>query len=487
MRNHVLRSFLAGVAAAFTLVSASAQSAAPPEKVALTNVRIITVSGEEIPKGTILIESGKITAVGTDVELPYDAMEVDLEGKVVMPGLIDPQSWNGLDIANESQSVVPFLDVYDAMDPSRLSFEEALRDGITTVHVTQGHNTVIGGQTRVVRPIGLSVDEMTVAPSVALKMSMSPRGNSDRMRHVATFRETFLELDDYLARLAERKYEEKLAAEDKKVDVGPAEARERGKELITDQDYDDQHANLVRLRRGDIDAWIYIGNAMDVAPAVKLAVDQGFLKNTVFIAGSETFRAMGELKEAGRPVVLPEQLTYRERDEITGEIEEYFLPKLYHDAGLMFALQPNPNNSIAERYLTYQAALCVRNGIPRNVALKAITLNPATMLGLGDRLGSIEVGKTANLTVYSGDPLDFNSWVEHVYIDGILAYDRAKDPRLTELLKAEEKNKQDAAAKEAAEKPAAPEGDAKPAEGDGNGNGGGDGNGNGNGDGGNGR
>ncbi len=471
MRNHVLRSFLAGAVAAVSM-ALTAVSQAPPEKLALTGARIITVSGRDIPSGTILIEGGKITAVGTDVEIPYDAMEVDLEGKVIMPGLIDPQSWSGLDIANESQPVAPFLDVYDAIDPSRLFFEDSLRDGVTTVHVTQAHNTVIGAQTRVVRPIGLSVDEMTVAPRIALKMAMSPRSGFDRMRQVATFRETFLELDDYLERLAERKYEEKLAAEKKNMDVGPAEARERGKELITDQDYDDAHANLVRLRRGDIAAWMYVGNAMDVAPAVKVAVDQGFLKNTVFIVGNETFRAMGELKEAGRPVVLPEQLIYRERDEITGEIEEFFQPKLYHDAGLMFALQPNPNSSIAERYLTYQAALCVRNGIPREAALKAITLNPATMLGLGDRLGSIEVGKTANLAVYSGDPLDFNSWVEHVYIDGILAYDRAKDPRLKELLKVEEKNRQDAAAKEAAEKPAAEgEGEGAGAEGDGNGNG----------------
>lgn len=436
MRMPLFRSLGICTLAASAALASSAQTS-PPDKLALTGARIITVSGGEIDGGTILIEFGRIKAVGKEVEIPYDAMEVDFTGKVIMPGLIDPHSWNGLDVVNETLPVAPFLDVYDALDPSRLYFEDALRDGITTVHVAQGHNTVIAGLTRVVRPIGLSVDEMTIMPRLALKMSITPRGGYDRMKQLAVFRETFLELDEYLERLAERKYEEKLEKEGKKMDVGPAEARTRGKELLTDEDYDDLHANLVRLKRGDLAAWVHVGNAMDVAPAVKLGVEHGFLNQTVFIVGSETFKAMAELKQAGRPVVLPEQLLYRERDAISGEITEFFLPSLYHEAGLTFALQSNPSGSLAERYLTYQAALCVRNGIPREVALKSITLHPAAMLGLGDRLGSIEVGKVANLTVYSGDPLDFSSWVEHVYIDGVHAYDRTRDPRLKELLRTE--------------------------------------------------
>jgi imidazolonepropionase-like amidohydrolase len=87
--------------------------------------------------------------------------------------------------------------------------------------------------------------------------------------------------------------------------------------------------------------------------------------------------------------------------------------------------------------LTYQAARCVRHGIPREVALRAITLNPARMLGLDQRLGSIEPGKDAHLVVFSGDPLDFDSVVEQVFIDGIPAYERAKDVRLQRLLSSE--------------------------------------------------
>jgi len=100
----------------------------------------------------------------------------------------------------------------------------------------------------------------------------------------------------------------------------------------------------------------------------------------------------------------------------------------------MFAILPNESGAFAERYPTFNAAQCVRNGVPRAVALEAITINPARMLGLEEHLGSIETGKIANLVVLSGDPLDFNSWVEKSFIDGILAYDRARDTRLQRLM-----------------------------------------------------
>lgn len=455
----------------------SAWAAEPPAKVALTGARVIPVVGPDLDGATILIERGKITAVGTDVKIPFDAMEIDCSGKVIMPGLIEPQSWRGLDIANESLPVAPFLDVGDAMDPSRLYFEDALRDGITSIHVMQGNNTVIAGMSRVVRPIGLTPEEMTVDLGTAIKMSVSPRNGYDRMQQMATFRETFRELEEYTDSIAEKKYEESLEKDKKKMDVGPAEAIKRGRPMLKDSDYDDKHLNLLRLKRGDFDAWVYVGSPMDVAPAISLATEQGFLDHTILLIGDDTFKAIGELKKAGRPVVLPEDLYYRERDPISGEITETFIPKKMHDAGLTFALQPNPNSSMAERYLTYQAALCVRNGIPRRTALEAITLNPATMLGLGDRLGSIEAGKVANLVIYNGDPLDFNSWVENVYIDGVLAYDRQDDPRLAEILRLEDvgrradearKAAEEAAKKKDEEKAAPKEGDAapKPAEGE---------------------
>lgn len=448
-----------------TLLAAGAH-AAPPDKVALTGGRIIPVVGEEIESGVILIDRGRIVAIGKGIEIPYDYMEVDVSGKVLMPGMINPHDARGMDVQNEQLPVAPFLDVYDAIDPSRAFFEDSLRDGVTTVHAIQANNTVIGAVSRALRPIGLTIDEMTVAPDVALKMSITPRSGFDPMRQMATFRETWFELDDYLTRLAETKYEESLKKDNKPLDVTPAVAAERGRPMLRDEDYDDAHRNLVRLRRGDLGAWIWCGNPNDVAPAIRMAKEQGFLDKTVLVLGVTGYRAMSKLKSAGRPVVLDENLYHRDRDPETGEITEVFVPSKIHEAGLLFALQTNPSGSMAERYLNYQAALCVRNGIPRDVALKAITLNPARMMGLDSRLGSLEVGKTANIVVMSGDPLDFNSWVELVYIDGILAYDRARDPRLRKLLEVEQKAKEAAEAakprNEAATPPGQPASEARP-------------------------
>lgn len=418
----------------FILATTTAIQASPPAKLALMGGRIIPVVGKEIAKGTILIEHGKITAIGEKVDIPYDAMSFDVSGKVLFPGMIDPHSSRGLDVPNENFPVTPFLDVYDAMDPSRLYFEDALRDGITSVHVIVANNCVIGGLSRVVHPIGLTPDEMTLKPQAALKLSVAPKRGSDRMIQMATLRETFLELNDYLENLAEEKYEKSLEEKDEKIDVGPEEARKRGKKLIKTEDFDDKHRNLIKLSRGEMDAFTYCELASDVSRAIKLAGDNGFADRNTFVLGTDCFKATDEIKSSGRPVVLDPELLHRERDSLTGKLKETFVPKVFADKGIRFSLQPDPDNSLAERYLNYQAARCVRNGIKRETALEAITLNPAKALGLADKVGSLEVGKIANIVVFSGDPLDFNSWVDQVYIKGIKAYDRENDVRLKQLL-----------------------------------------------------
>ncbi len=430
------------------LVAAAVSAAPPPERVALTGARIVPVVGEPIDKGTLLIERGKIAAIGPAVEIPYDARVFQLDGKVLFPGMVDVHTARGLDIPNEPRPVTPQLDTADALDPSQVFFEDCLRLGITVVHVIPGNNTAIGGLGQVVRPIGLSVGEMTIAEGDFLKISITPRSGFDRMMQMATIREAFAELDDWLARAAEKRYEDKLKEDGQPLDVGPAEARRRGRDLLRPEDIDDQHRNLLRLRGGQVrvageagptlfaplGAFVYCGAARDVGPAVRLAKDHGFAERTVLVLGGECWKAVAELEAAARPVVLPAELTYRETHPLTGEVRETFVPRRIFDAGLLFALVPGGDESLAERMPNYQAAVCVRNGIPRDAALRAITLNPAKMLGLDARLGSLEVGKDAHVVVFSGDPLDFNSVVELVFIDGILAYERSKDVRLQRLL-----------------------------------------------------
>jgi len=434
---------LAAFAAAF---SASAQVA--PEHVALTGGRIVPIEGQPIDSGTILITRGRIAAVGEKVEVPYDARVFDVSGKTVFPGMIDPHTWRGLDVPNEARPVTPQLSAADAIDPSTLYFEDQLRLGHAALHVIQANNTIIGGLGLVVHPIGLSPSEMTIAEGAFLKLAVSRPGGGDAMVNLATLRDAFLELEDYLGKLAERRYEEKLKEEEKKMDVGPAEARRRGISLIRAEDLDDEHANLLRLRGGkvrfgDLDgpvvssplgAFIYCAGARDVDNAIEFAKSHGFLDRTVLVLDGDAHKAMASIKKAARPVVMPEDLVYREADPLTGKISETFVPAEFSKAGVAYSLTSGPNDSLPESMLNYQAARCVRNGVPRDEALRAITIEPAKALGLEDRLGSIEVGKVANLVVFSGDPLEFTSVVERVFIDGIPAYDRSKDIRLKRLL-----------------------------------------------------
>lgn len=451
-----MRSSLRSLACGAALCGAAAAlGQTPPPVIALTGGRVITVSGPPIDGGVVLIRDGVIEAVGDDVELPFDAVEIDVTGKVVMPAPVVAATQGGLDVSNESLPVTPFLNVFDAINPADRDFEDALRFGHAVMHVLPGRNCVIGGVGRIVRPIGLSVGEMTIEPDTALALATTPKNGLDRMAQMATLREAFAEYEDYKGRRAEERYEEDLEERDETLKVSPEEAREAGMALLRDEDYDDKHYNLMRLLRGDLGAWFYCEQAMDVAPALEVAAAQELTDRTVLMVGADAHKAVDEIKASGRPAVLSSSLYHRERDVITGELRETFTPKVFNDAGVLFALRPAGGpfgGGYAERQLTYQAAVCVREGMSRGDALEAITLNPAKIVGLGDRYGSLEAGKSGTLVVYSGDPLDFSSWVEHVYIDGVHAYDRERDHVLQRLLKLErdiDADRQAEAAKEA--------------------------------------
>ncbi len=427
------------VTAALLMVALATVRPAAGQVVVLEGGTIIPVAGETLKKGSILIRDGRIAEIGETVETPFDAKVIDVSGKTLFPGMIDVHTWRGMDVPNESPPVTPFLNVYDAIDPAQLFFEDSLRDGVLSIHVSPANNTVIGGLTRVVHPIGMTPDEMTTAAEVAMKIAVSPKNGFDRMLQMATFRETFRRLDETLAKLAVEKYEEKLREDGKDLSVPPEEEERLGRELLKEEHLEEKDRNLLRLTQGKLRTFIFAGAAMDVPAAIRLAKDHGFFEQSVLVLGPECHKAVANLKKAGRPVVLASELIHREVDPFTGEEKETFVPAVIDKAGLAFALQREYGTTLGERYLWYQAARCVREGISREKALKAITLWPAEMLGLGERLGSLEKGKDANVLVLSGDPLDAQTWVEKAFVQGIEVYDRSEDIRLKELLAPPEK------------------------------------------------
>lgn len=412
--------------------------AAERDKIAIKAGTVIPVAGEILTPGMVLISGGKIEALGDDLEVPYDYWVLDLPERIVFPGMIEAFTWRGLDKANENLPVTPFLDVGDAIDPSSISFEDALRDGITTLLISQGPDTVIGGTARAVRPIGMTVDEMTVKDQAGIVLAFGPKSGHDRLVQMAIFRETFRELDEYIQSVAEKLYEDQVEEKGESIDVGPEKAAQLGRPLIQEKDLDFKHLNLYRLTQGKMRAFLHCKSALDVVHALRTAEKEGFLDRSVLVLENECFKAVQQIKASGRPVILDPGMVYRKVDPLTGNEEDIFVPKVFHDAGVPFAIRSDSSQSFGARYLWYQAARLVRNGIPRQTALEAVTLVPASLIGMGSRLGALQPGMDANLLVLSGDPLEGDTWVEKVFIQGCMVYEREKDYRLHELLTGEE-------------------------------------------------
>ncbi|MFQ6130432.1 MAG: amidohydrolase family protein [Armatimonadota bacterium] len=383
------------------------------EKVAVKAGTIITVSGSDIEGGIILIEDGRITKVGTGVEIPWDANVIEASDKVVMPGFVEAHTSQGMRTANERELEVPFISAFDGIDPISWFIEDSLRDGVTTMLVLPGNDTLLGGTGVVVKPDGMTVEDMLVRNYTGLKISLQPRSDSSRMAHLARLREYFADLNDYVEQYEQRK----------------ADAEEADKPF--DEEIDAKKQPVIDLLEGKLTAFVYCPRASDVAKAFELSEQHEFAM--VPVLGADCYKAADLLAEKGLPVILDSRLIVWETDEETETEEMKVVPKIMAEAGVKFALQRS-TGSYGGRYFWFQAAQAVAHGVGREEALKSVTLYPAEIIGVADRVGSIEAGKDANLLILTGDPLDAQTWVDQVLIEGKVVYDRAEDERLKRLL-----------------------------------------------------
>jgi imidazolonepropionase-like amidohydrolase len=377
-----------------------ALGAAPEDgTVAIKGARVITVSGPELESATILVRGGKIEAVGKDLEIPWDARVIDGAKKVVIPGYIEAHTSRGTDRPNERIASVPFVSTFDSINPVDPFYEDALRQGITTLCVMPGNDTMIGGQGCVLRPVGVTTESMMVVKNVALKISLRPRPGVSRMAHLAALRK---ELNDAVDLQKDRKGEP-----------------------------DPRREPMSKLLKGLLPAYVYCPSASDVHRAIDLAETYKFKMKLVL--GRDGWKAAGEIAKKGYEVVLDPDLEYWETDEERHDEVRRFGGEALAKAGVKFAFQTDAM-PYGTTYLWFQAATAVKNGLSRAEAIRAATLAPAEILGLGARIGSIEKGKDANLVVLTGDPLDAQAWVDTVLIEGKVVYERAKDEKLKRVL-----------------------------------------------------
>lgn len=410
-------------------IGAGAGGARAEEWIAVKGARVIPVSGPPIENGTVLVRDGRIEAVGgPEVEIPWQARTIDGTGKTVVPGFVLAHTSRGLDSANENVPNVPFVSVLDAIDPVNAFFEDSLRDGVTTICVMPGNRSMIGGQGMIVKPYGLTVESMIVKRDAGLKISMEPPQSGSRMGQMQRLRRTFVELRESMDDLAEKKAE---AAEAAKASsgVGPPPAPpEKEPEL------DAKKKPLADLVEGRIPAYVYCGRAADVDRAFELA--ETFKFRIVPVLGPDCWKAAKLLAEKKAPVILDADLVTYERDEETRKEMKRFAPEIFRKAGVASMAFTTDAAQYGSRYLWYQAALAVRNGMDASEAMKCVTLHPAEAIGLADRVGSLEKGKDGNFVILSGDPLDYRTWVETVVIEGKIAYRRDEDERLKRVLPA---------------------------------------------------
>ena len=436
--------------------AALAVPSAPPTaqsegKLVIEAGRIITQAGPDIENGRIVISGGRIVAVGKadDVEKPWDATVLGGPKLVAFPGFVEAHTSQGMDRANENIDVAPFLDIRDSIDPVAYFFEDCLRYGVTTVCVQQGANCVIGGRGMIVRPTGMTVEQMTVRPLFGMKLSTRPKGGKSRATQMQALRFAFQDLKIYLEDLVEKEKDSQGFAkrealfQGRDLEAEKAQGRPMSStgwkiadlELIPRGALDERYAPLLELVEGRYTAFLHCGDALGVAQALEVARANGILAKTVLVIEEDCWKAADLIAEAGVPVVLEGTLVDVQRDPITGEEIETFTPGVLHEKGIRFALSSEDPNTRAP---AYQAALAVGRGLDRAVALDAVTKVPAEILGLGSELGSLEKGKAGNVVLFSGDPLSITSWVEHVVIEGKQVYERSKDVRNKHLLTGEQ-------------------------------------------------
>ncbi|MEL6429125.1 MAG: amidohydrolase family protein [Planctomycetota bacterium] len=437
----------AGVLLGAVLLSGSALAAPQVSKTAIKAGTVMTLDGDPIENGVIVIEGGRVKAVGAaaDIEIPWDATVIDQPDLVAFPGYVEAHVARGIDRANETLDVAPFLDVRDSIDPVNFYFEEALRNGLVAINVSQGVDTVIAGQSRVVQPFGMMVEDMTIKPKSGITMSAAPRRGKTRAIQAQLLRGAFDDLERYLREMVQRRKDgddfdrREALYQGREIEGEDAEGRAlqseawsiEGFELVPRGEVDEKRAPLLAVIENRMTAFVYCGSPMDVHTALRVADDNGFTKSTVLYLDASCWKAAERVKSAGVSVILSPSLTHVDRDPITGEEIETFVPKVYHDAGVPFALA---STSDAQRSLWFQAAQCVANGVPRAAALAAVTSTPASILGLEERFGAIRPGSDGSVVLLSGDPLSVTSVVQHVVLAGEHVYDRAKDVRVKLLL-----------------------------------------------------
>ncbi len=385
--------------------------------VAISGGRIVPITGDDIERGTVLMENGKIAAVGAEVTIPDGARVVDATGSWVLPGFIEAhghvgaseeaEGWAGQDTNEMTEPVTAHVRAIDAINPADMGFRDAIGGGVLAVNVNPGSGNPIGGQTVALKCWGRTVDQMALRQPSGMKSALGENPKrvygeqkktpSTRLGTAAVIRGALVDAANYLRRIEAE--QAKPEAERKPVD----------RDLKLEA--------LGKVLRREIPWRQHCHRADDIATAIRIADEFGY--DLVIDHGTEAHLLADILAARDIPVVIGPLLTSRSKVELRNR--SLANPGRLAKAGVTIAITTD-HPVVPINFLVHQASLAVKDGLDRETALRALTINPARIAGIDDRLGSIEPGKDADLVLWSGDPLDVLSRAERAFVDGVEVY-----------------------------------------------------------------
>lgn len=385
-------------------------------KVAIRNATIVPVTSAPIANGTIVFENGKITAIGANVAVPSDATVIDGTGLSVYPGMIDSGSSIGL---VEIESVAGTVDTSElgdinpnaraavAINPHSEVIPVTRVNGVTDAIVIP-EGGIISGQSALVKMSGWTPAEMTINASAAMHIRF-PRLRSFPLSGVPQDEEAEKELRKNYTKETDKLRDIFRDAQAYAKAVS-ARASDNSVQRV---DRDPILEALVPVVEGRVPVVLHASQARDIRAALKFADE--FKLKAILSGANDVAQVVSDLKSRNIPVILGPILSMPQREDDAYDVL-FTNAKTLYDNGIPFAIQSGDAHNA--RNLPYHAAACAAFGLPKEEALKSITINAAQIWGVADRLGSLEVGKNATLIVTDGDPLEARTNVRRVFIDG---------------------------------------------------------------------
>jgi imidazolonepropionase-like amidohydrolase len=376
---------------------------AAAQTIAITGGTIYPVSGPKIENGTLLLRDGKIAAVGASVEVPSSAIRIDAKGGWITPGLIHGGSTLGLKLFDigvqietqedtASGDMKPSFNVAEGLDPASMAIPVARLEGVTS-SISKPALGLIPGQAVLIDLAGDRIEDMVAQSPVAMMADLGQggkeAGGGSRARATQRLRRVLRDALEY----------EKRRDDFRKAQMQPLAASAEDLEA------------LLPMLKGKLPLFVIANRRSDIETALRIA--QEFNLRMVIWGGAEGWRVAPELARAKVPVLLEPLTDVPRFDALNARLDN---ATLLWKAGVKVGVAQQ--DAALFRDLRQAAGNEVRNGMSWDDALRSITLSTAEAAGVGDRYGSLEVGKVANVVVWTGDPLEFSSRVDHLFIRG---------------------------------------------------------------------